>query len=340
MRSDDNGCNKFLRVIGGAFVVASGILSTLGSVGNGGSNSGSATPSGATPSSITAFNFTADNTDTATRIAASAISFFPAFTTISQQILSTISITDPGNSPFDLEVCANTGDSILTWIDSDHSGNLTTGDTASLQFENCDMSGDGVITGTVKLGITSVEADPLPNSIGFNAATNLTILNAQDTTILNANFRQISSTQDNIEFTNVYSANDTSNQKLVVTQNDHSKFEFGCFNVTETLSVANDAGDFSLSVSGIINASESIMSLAVGPQLSFINSELESGTQRLLSMSSPNCATLGVPDGVGDTDGSYIDMDAVGGGKVRLHTYDGKGIEVKFSDNTWNSLLD
>ena len=81
------------------------------------------------------------------------------------------------------------------------------------------------------------------------------------------------------------------------------------------------------------------MALADGPQLTFVGDRLESGTKRLLSLSVPECVALGVPGGVGDTDGSYLDMEALGGGGIRLHTFDAGGVEFKVMDTTWDALL-
>ena len=66
---------------------------------------------------------------------------------------------------------------------------------------------------------------------------------------------------------------------------------------------------------------------------------MESGTKRLLSSSVPDCATLGVPNGVADSDGSYIDMEALGGGSIRLHTFDSTNSEIHTEDTTYNALL-
>jgi hypothetical protein len=336
MTSRNENYKKFLRSMGSGALVVLGILSALGS---GGGGDTVATPSGATPSSVAAFNFNAGNTVTAARFAASAMSFFPKLSALEQKILAALAASDPGNSPFDLAMCANTGHSMLAWIDGDHSDDLSMGDSASLQFTNCDMDGNGAsASGTVKFGITSVDPDPLPDSVSLNISVNLTITDAPDTKVLIANFGATSSTPDNTDFTDVYTAHDASGQKLAVTQNGSALFEFGCFSVTQTFSVADSAGTYTLSPSGVINASDSIMSLAGGPQLSFVSDRIESGTTRLLSLSAPGCATLGVAGGVGDSDGSYIDMVALGGG-VRLHTFDAANTEINTTNTTWDALL-
>jgi hypothetical protein len=337
MKGSNQRLKSFLRITGSGAVVIFGILSILGS---GGGSDVSGTPSGATPSSIEAFNFNAGNTITAAQVAASTMAFFSDFSTLGETILTTLAASNPANSPFDLALCMNTGTSKLSWIDGDQSGDMSIGDSATLQFTNCDLDGSGATTtGTAKLGVTSVNTDPLPNSVGLNVAVNVAITDTSDTTTYVANFAETSNTVDNTSFTNVYTANDTSAQHLTVAKNGGTLYEFGCFNVTKSFSLADSAGTYKLQPSGVINAADAIMSLAGGPELSFISDQMEAGTKRLLSLSVPECATLGVPNGVSDSDGSYIDMEALGGGNVRLHTFDASNAEQSTIDTTWDALL-
>jgi hypothetical protein len=336
---DCNKCLKsFLRITGGGTVVIFGILSILGS--GGGGNDVSSIPSGTTPSSIKAFNFNAGNSMAAAQVAASTMAFFSDFSTLGQTILTTLAASSPANSPFDLALCMNTGASKLSWIDSDQSGDMSIGDSATLQFTNCDLDGSGATTaGTAKLGVTSVDTDPLPNSVGLNVAVNVTITDTPDTTTYIANFAETSSTADNTNFTNVYTANDTSAQHLTVAKNGSMLYEFGCFTVTRAFSLADSTGTYKLQPGGVFNVTDAIMSFAGAPDLSFISEQMEAGTKRLLSLSVPECATLGVPNGVSDSDGSYIEMEALGGGNMRLHTFDATNVEQSTIDTTWDALL-
>ena len=340
MKSGIDNYKNFLRFLGGGIVVVLGILSTLGSVGISGGNNGDATPAGALPAKISPFNFNADNSLSAAKAAVSAMSFFPKFSTIGQEILNTMSVSDPVNSPFDLGMCTNSGQSMLKWIDGDHSGNVSMGDSATLQFTNCDMDGSGSITqGNVEIGFTNVDSDPLPNSASLNVSVNLSNTDDPDSTTIVATFKVISKTQNNSDFTIDYIANDLFDQKLTITKNGVTQLEFGCFKVTHTFNTASGSGTFVLSPSGAINTAHSIMSFANdNQQLSFINDTLESGTQRLLSSASPHCTSIGIPE-VGESDSSYLDIDALGGGDVLLHTFDGNDNEVNTIDTTWASLL-
>lgn len=328
-----------VRAMAGGLVFLLGILSTLGS-GGGKNNDGSV--SGATPSSITAFNFDAGNTLDAAHSAAAAMAFFPNFTSTARQIQTTLAASSPDNSPFDISVsmCANAGHAMLTWIDADHSGDLSIGDSAALLLTNCDLDRSGATaTGTVKLGVTSVDASPPSDSVGVNASVNLAVNKAPDTTILTGYFKATSSTANNADFTYTYTTSGSASQKLTATKNGGALFELGCFNVTETFNIADGAGTYKLASSGVVNAAKSLMSLANGRQLAFISNHLESGNQHLLSSSTPACAAVGAPAGAGGADGSHIDMEALGGDTVRLHTFDTSHLEVSTTDTTWIALL-
>ena len=338
MNNGRNVCFRILRILGGGAVLVLGVLSTLGSGGGGGDQAGAAP--GAAPSPITNLNFDAHNSVTAARSAAVVMSFFPGLTTLDQRIMTTLATSAPGNSPFDLAMCLNAGLSILTWIDGDHSGDLSMGDSTSLQFTDCDLDGNGTVTtGTVKFGFTSVNPDPLPNSNSFNAAVNLNVANASGTRTIAANFGTTTSTQNGIDFTYVYTTHGSTSQELAVSENGAALTQFGCFKVTETFSTADSPGTYKLSPGGVINAADTIMSLAEGGQLSFVNAWVESGTQRLLGFAAPKCAIIGAADGSDGTDGSYIDMEALGGDKLRLHTLDAANIELYSGETTWEALL-
>jgi len=328
---------RVLRLATGAIVVVFGILSALGS--GGGGDTGGA-PSGEAPAPVTKHYFDVNNSISAARAAVAVTAFFPGFTTFEQRIMTTLAASDPGNSPFDLAMCANAGRSMLTWIDGDHSGDITAGDSTSLQFTDCDLDGNGAVTtGTVKFGFTGVNPDPLPNSVSLNAAVNLKVANGADTTAVTGNFGTMASTQDGIEFTNIYTAYGSTNQELALAENNTALTQFGCFKVTQVFSSADGPGIYKLSSSGVINASDTIMGLANDEQLSFVNDWLESGTQHLLSSAPSGCTVLGVTDGIEGSDGSYLNIEALGGGNLRLRTFDASNLELNTTDTTWEALL-
>ena len=343
MKSSHEFYRRSLRTLGIGAVVILGILSTLGS--GSGDNNGGGTFSGSTPSSIKAFNFDASNTDTAASLAASAMSFFSDFTATGQEVIDMLSTSDPNNSPFDLTSgCQNPGDNPaanLTWTDNGD-GFISVGDKATLQFTNCDLDGSGATgTGTVDFTVTAVDPDPLPNSVGLDVAVNITFNDTPNTIKYTATFAVTSSTPNNADVTVLYTADDSKGNHLTVTENGITRFKFACFSVTKAYNVGTDPGTYALSANGVINASDSIFSLVGGPppQLSFASDWMESGTKRLASLSSPACATAGAPHGVNDSDGSYINMEAQGGGMIRLHTFNLSNVEFFNMDTTWDNLL-
>lgn len=284
-----------------------------------------------------AFNFTRDNTETAAKLAANTISFFPSFSEVSHTVITTLAIPIPNNAPFDLTLCANAGSSMLSWNDADDSGDLTAGDSARLTYTDCDI--DGIATGTVDFVFSSADLDPPPNQVASTVTLNLSITDAPDTTTYTANFEADWSTIDNNVFISASKANDLSGQKITATENGIQLYQFGCFEVIESYSPGTP-GTYGLApVVGVINSDNKIMSLAGGPPLTFVNDLLESGTKRVLSLAIPECASVGVPAGVGDSDGSYIDIEAQSGGYVRLHTYDNTDAEFYTLDTSWDALL-
>ena len=288
-------------------------------------------------STTSAFNFTDVNTETAAKLAANTLSFFPAFAVVNHVVIYTLAVSDPNNAPFNLMLCANTGSSMLSWNDADNSGSLSAGDSAKLTYNDCDI--DGIATGTVDYVFNSTDLDPPPSQVASTVTMNLSIYDAPDTTTYTANFEADLSTADNNVFTSTSTANDASGQKITATENATQLYQFGCFEVTESYSPST-LGTYGLAPAvGVINSDDKIMSLVGGPPLNFVNDLLESGTKRLYSLAIPECASIDVPSGVGDSDGSYIDMEALGGGNVRLHTYDDTNAEFYTADTTWNALL-
>jgi hypothetical protein len=290
---------------------------------------------------VSAFNFNADNTVIAAKLAADTMSFFPAYTVIGHTVISTLAVYDLNNPPIDLMLCSNSGSSILSWTDTDSSRNLTAGDTTSLAFTDCDI--DGIANGTINFAITSADLDlTLPNSVAMNVTANLSILDDPDTLTYTVSFRAQMNTADNNTFTVQYTADDASGHKITVSENAAALYQFGCFDVSETYSPSTE-GTYQLSPNGVINAASKIMSLVGGPhpQLVFSNDMMETGTKRLLSLAvgTTGCASVGAANGVSDSDGSYLDMEALGGGNIRLHTFDNTDFEFFTTDTTWNDLL-
>jgi hypothetical protein len=299
-------------------------------------------------SGVSAFNFTADNTRIAAEIAAAAMEFFPTFNEVGLAMIDTLLNGDPLESPFpDVIPCTNapTGSTSLSWTDTDSSGDLTVGDTARLTFTACDIPDDSgeIISGTVDFKATSVEVPVSigPLILGIDVSLDLTITLGADTTTVAGDFGFTMSTTDMVNFTNVYVAVDALGQAITITENGIPYFKAGCFNVTQKYTMVGVQNDmYDLAPLGAINASNQVLSLAGGPDLMFIDGEMYAGTQRLLSISAPDCASIGAPDGVPDSDGSYMDMEAITSGLMVLHTFDKDDFEFHTEETSWTALTD
>jgi hypothetical protein len=100
-------------------------------------------------------------------------------------------------------------------------------------------------------------------------------------------------------------------------------------------------GNFGLAPGAVINAANQILSLnKLDPPLTFVGGAMDAGTKRLLSVAEPVCASIGVSGGVNNSDGSYMDMQATGGGFITLHTFNKDNVEFFTEETTWDMLTD
>jgi hypothetical protein len=336
MKNSNKKLNRFLCISGTMALIMLGSLSISGCGGGGGDDDGAVDGTGTTG---TIFN--QDNTVSAAQLAADTMSFFPAFSEVSQEVITLLAVSDPVNFPLDLAgVCTNAGTAKLSWNDADSSLDLSAGDTVSLLFTNCDI--DGIASGTIDIAVTSAELDlQPPNSVAFAASVNLNINDTSGTATFTANFDANWSTPNDSDFINVYTADDASGKKLSVSENGVTLFQFGCFNVTHSFNIGAVAGTYQLIPDGVINAADKIMSLLGDTPLDFINDTMESGIKHLWGVSIPECTTVGVPStGVSGNDGSYILMEALGGGIIQLRTFDAQNVVFFTENTTWDLLID
>jgi hypothetical protein len=101
----------------------------------------------------------------------------------------------------------------------------------------------------------------------------------------------------------------TANGVISATVSGQNLWQLGCFDV-----IYGDSGPgtpYALINPGVLKASNKIMSISGGGSL-FLQFQLgtpdllNSGGFTLVSFSLPECAALGVPNGVGDSDGNYV----------------------------------
>ena len=248
----------------------------------------------------------------------------------------------PGNS-LPLPLCTNapTGTAVLSWVD-DGSGNLTVGDTANLNFINCDVDSSGeAISGDVNFEAVDVT---LPTSVGISVSLALKLdLGTGETTGVVGNFGFTVETIDQLNFTNVYTADNDSGQTITITENGVPYFKAGCLDVTQTYYIDDVLlGYYNLAASGVINAGNQILSLKSGPAVGFMGGDMYFGTQGLLSTSEPDeCGSVGAPvDVPDDSDGSYMDMEAPGGGLLILSSFKKDGTPIYTEETFWSTLTD
>ena len=262
---------------------------------------------------VKAFDFTVlSNEIHAAKMAKDTMMLFPAFTQLGHEILSVLENADPNNSPFELTMCMNapTGSATVTWLDKDGDLEPSTGDDAILTVINCDTDNDGeLISVEIAITFTNVDIGNLPRVKDMDATMNYTIPHADGPISFTGSFEVRSQTLDDVNYSNTYIALDAPGQIISISQNDVPLYRFGCFNVVHSFSIAVP-DTYDLVTSGVINVATYIMSLEEGSPVTFMNDIPFSGAQRLLSQSVPNCAAVDVPNGVSDSNGAYIDIEA------------------------------
>ncbi len=290
-----------------------------------------------------AFNFDAANTEVASEIAASTMSFFPIYAELSQTVITVFGIVEPMYSPFNLSaILCVSGIAIMYWYDNDLSRDFSAGDSASLQLTDCDlMNGTGdTVSGSIDIAFSTVDESQPGFSSTHAATVDLTIGSATDAKGFVSMFSGSVDTADGINYSSAYKAADTNDQTLTITENGVDYLTLGCFSVTTTydlLGLLNDR-TVDLSFSGVINATDKILSLDGGSTVSVLIGIYESGAQRLLSTSVPNCASTGTSHDIADSDGSYLDMEMLGGNVVQLVTYDRNHDQTFSIVTTWEQL--
>lgn len=260
---------------------------------------------------VRAFDFTVlGNEIDAAKMAKITMTLFPAFTQLGHEILSVLENADPNNSPFELTMCMNapTGSANVTWLDKDGDLELSTGDVANLTVINCDNDGT-FFSADIEIIFTNMDVDNLPRIKDMDATMDYTISHVSGPISFTGSFGVNNQTLDDMNYTNTFIASDTPGQILAISQNNIPLYQFGCFNVVHSFGIAVP-NTYDLATAGVINVATYIMSLEKGPPITFMNNTPFSGSQRLRSQSVPYCAAVDVPNGVSDSNGAYIDIEA------------------------------
>jgi len=296
----------------------------------------------ATAGGIGPFNLTNGNMFTAARIAASSAAFFPPESQLTLEVIKRLRAG--GTQPFSLSVCGNSpnGTATLLWSDLGSPG-FSAEDTASLQLGNCDLDGT-LTTGTIEYTFTAVTLNQ--TSTTASAEVNIPSLATVSTTKSGGFSGKMSVEVDSATRTVVHRPG-AANGVITATVSGQNAWQLGCFDVRY-----QDGGPgtpYGLVNPGVIKASNKIISITGGGSL-FLQFQLGTpdyvnyGGFTLVSFSLPECAALGVPNGVGDSDGNYVTVrDDTSNDNIDdfvLRLYNSGNTELGSAPTSWKALVE
>jgi hypothetical protein len=281
----------------------------------GGGNGGVNGPS----SQFGAYNFTAANMTTAASIAASTTGLWSPFGQITMGMMEKLQTgpTPAAGQPHDLGICLLGGTSTFTWNDNDSDTMLSPGDAVALSFVNCDV---GTVTeheymsGTMGLNFTTVASGATDSTYTADVTIDVTSQSAETlrfSGVLQVNVNVVMGVNNNITFN--YTPG-TQDGVITVDVNGQTAYELGCFNVThKSYEFGGMPGGFiyTLDPSTVIRTSNKIMTLMGGGQpMGFVSGAPDEYPDvvslTLNSISIPDCGALGVPNGVGNSNGNFV----------------------------------
>lgn len=278
---------------------------------------------GETLTSVSAYNFTEDNTETAAADGMSAVSFFGEFGGIFLQMLRATQ-QPTAQAPVGIEyteplegVCA-TGTAYITWNDANNNGLFDQGDSLTLSFTDCDLTGEGtdIVKGSVTAQITEI-LNPYPyvnmtETVSFNLSTTQTVDASVHTYGLVGNFT-LQAVIDPQVGTMTFS-----NGSITGVEDGLTVIRLGCFTVklqADSNSILNDLPTgYSLQVEAVLNIRDKIMTITQFNDplraLDFVYEGYpDGGSVDFLSLGT--CASVGAPNGVTDSTGFMIHMTAM-----------------------------
>jgi hypothetical protein len=312
----------------------------------------------------TAFNFSENNMADAARIGIGLLGVIPRFSVVALGLfdllidgVSAANVPFPPaaviNVPVGEDMCLGGGRAHLRWNDADNNAQLSSGDSAELDLASCDFEDDGEeesATGAVTFAFTSVA---LPD-ISSNVTVSIRISDSVGTLILTGNFGLSMASPDLPNYTATYTAEDPDGFLRV--REGPQNAAMGCFRIEQTFSLpALEEGyfDISLSPDAAVNANGKIFSitstgfapLAFQPYQGEDSSYPDDGGMRFFSFlltAEEGCATIGSPNGVGDSDESNFILRALPGDSddVTLELRDQGDNTVATEETTWAALTD
>lgn len=317
-------------------------LMNCGGGGGGGDGDG-----GPPPSQFGAYNFTAANMTTAASIAANTTGFWPPFSQITFGMMEQLqtSPTPTASQPHDLGMCIS-GTGTFTWTDQDSDNTLSKDDAVALNFTDCDVGTPAepeYLNGTVDLLFTTVLSGPTTT-----CAADVTIsVTSQSTETLGfSGVLQVSVIIDGDNVVFNYTPG-TQNGVITVKVNGQTAYELGCFNVVHrfsTLPVMQGDYKYTLESMTVIKSSNKIMTLMGMGAMGFLEGTPDDYPDvfglALASLSIPECAALGVPNGVGDSDGNRVVISGLTKyeDNVKLELFDKNNTLMHTIPTTWTEL--
>ncbi len=300
----------------------------------GGGDDGGGGGGGGDGTSIGAFNFNQANMEYAAGIAARVVDTFPPVADLliatfvalrNVNMISGVARALPG--------CA-LGTASLLWTDASGDGAWSVGDTARVDLNGCQVHPYDMETlgGSFTLTFSSVSRGP-PLAIAAVLEMALTTQGSQAGTIA-GKVTLTATSSDGQHFALMFQPSGTG----VVTATGSAPFEFGCFDVRDDPHPA-EAYARRIAVTGVIKALSKIMSIDPGGKLLYASDDVPGdGRIGLLSFSSPECAALGVGQGVGDSDFSTLTVSAKERAKMQLDLYGGQTL-IASTTKAWLELL-
>ena len=303
--------------------------------------------------------FTAANMIPTAEAAANLVTLFPDLTGVILGTLEPLAAAAAGRVPAgrtatalvplgDIGLC-DSGTSVLTWDDVDNSLGLSVGDEADLDFTACDLEGLGeVLDGTVTFEFTAVN---LPTNSAAQVFTLLPLIatdlgDGSSVSLIMDFALQVNQTGAS-DYTLVYG--DPAEMDVIQVVGDDIDMEFGCFDVTHSLSLTNPTV-FTLAPRGIVNSAGFVMQMGIYPPstadtpLNFTGLFPNSGTITLFNFDGRPTGACTEVGSTGATPAviSAERITATGGNDIQVEIFDDVDITPPAEETvltTWTELI-
>lgn len=310
-------------------IALTGVAACGGGKGGGGTDGGP---------DVGAFNFNQANMTTAAGVAARVVDAFPPVADLLDAAFVEIGRGGLRSSePVLLPACA-VGAAAFSWSDVNLDGVLSAGDTARFDLTGCRVHpGDGeTLGGSMDLTFTSVASGP-PRTLEAQLELKLAAA-GNPPGALTGRVALSATSADGVHHGLVFRPSGAAK----ISATGAASFELGCYDVRDD---PDPALGFvrRVAATGVVKTQGKILSIAPGGKLLYEAGDRPAGQEgrlELVSLAVPECAALGVGEGVGDSDGSRLEVITTGApGELRLDLYRGSGPLERSVDARWWDLL-